>query len=175
MQKEKFCSLLLPSMCFSLVTDTSNDPPVDKRHMHIHALPTSSFLDCYIYLSLLRGEKIKRLTTHPSVSAPRPAAFFFFSPSMSWITHTVTKWQAETPGESHFLPAELLCPSLWTGTMISELRLIWSCTMGSKEALAVDFSWWKIRCIVSNWLIKGPSSQKIYLFNSRYLWISNLS
>lgn len=80
MQKEKFCSLLLPSMCFSLVTDTSNDPPVDKRHMHIHALPTSSFLDCYIYLSLLRGEKIKRLTTHPSVSAPRPAAFFFFPP-----------------------------------------------------------------------------------------------
>lgn len=46
-----------------------------KRHMHTHVLPTSTFLDCYIYLSLLRGEKIKRYTTRPSVSAPRPAAF----------------------------------------------------------------------------------------------------
>lgn len=80
------CCLLLPSVCFSLVTDTSNDPPVDKRHMHTHVLPTSTFLDCYIYLSLLRGVKIKRPTTRPSVSAPRPAAFFF-SPNLLNNTH----------------------------------------------------------------------------------------
>lgn len=145
-----------------------------KRHMHTHVLPTSTFLDCYIYLSLLRGEKIKRYTTRPSVSAPRPAAFPP-PPPMFWITCTVTKWQAETLGESRFLPAELPCLPLWTGMMISELCLTWSCTMGSKEALAFNFSWWKISCIVSNWLIKGPSSQKIHLFNSRYLWISHLS
>lgn len=75
-------------MCFSLVTDTSNDPLVDKRHMHTHVLPTSTFLDCYIYLSLLRGEKIKRLPHAPLSQLPGLLFCFFLFYTLNVLNNT---------------------------------------------------------------------------------------
>lgn len=161
-------------MCFSLVTETSNDPPVDKRHMHTHVLPTSTFWVCYIYLSLLRGgKKIKKIHHTPLCLSSQVCCLIRVFFSLSVLNNTHRDKVTSRNSASHTSSCQG-AESIFEGRQ-GDLRALSDLTLcpGTRGSSR----WQRVKDQSQTFKLTNQRSTfpETHLFNSSYLWISTLS